>query len=125
VSVAESAVVELREVSLCFGAKRVLDHVSLAVKPQQRLVIIGQSGAGKTTILRLILGILAPTEGAVFFQQHDVARLNADKLRQIRAHIGMVYQDAALLSSRNARENLALPLEELTDKTPAEMPRKK
>jgi len=123
VNVAGSAVVELRKVSLCFGAKRVLDHVSLAVQPQERLVIIGQSGAGKTTILRLILGILSPTEGSVFFKQQDIARLSADELREIRAHIGMVYQDAALLSSRNVRENLALPLEELTDKTPAEINR--
>ena len=74
-SVAESVVAELRGVSLRFGAKCVLDHVSLAVKAQERLVIIGQSGAGKTTILRLVLGILSPTEGSVFVKQHDVALL--------------------------------------------------
>ena len=111
-SVAESAVAELREVSLRFGEKCVLDHVSLTVKPQERLVIIGQSGAGKTTILRLVLGILSPTEGSVFVRQHEVARLAPDELRQIRTRIGMVYQDGALLSSRNVRENLALPLED-------------
>ena len=122
-SVAESAVAELREVSLRFGAKCVLDHVSLAVKAQERLVIIGQSGAGKTTILRLVLGILPPTEGSVFVKQQDVARLAPDELQQIRTRIGMVYQDGALLSSRNVRGNLALPLEELTDKTPAEINR--
>ena len=60
-------VAELQGVSLRFGEKRVLDHVTLGVQPQERLVIIGQSGAGKTTILRLVLGILAPTAGAVFF----------------------------------------------------------
>jgi phospholipid/cholesterol/gamma-HCH transport system ATP-binding protein len=123
VSVAENAVAELRGVSLRFGAKSVLDHVSLAVKAQERLVIIGQSGAGKTTILRLVLGILSPTEGSVFVKQHDIARLAPDELQQIRTRIGMVYQDGALLSSRNVRENLALPLEELTDKTPAEINR--
>ena len=55
-----SHLAELRNVSLWFGQKNVLENVSLAVDPQERLVIIGQSGAGKTTILRLILGILKP-----------------------------------------------------------------
>lgn len=122
-TVAEKAVVELRDVSLRFGAKIVLDNVSLAVQPQDRLVIIGQSGAGKTTILRLVLGILEPTEGSVFFKKRDVAKLMPNELQQIRTRIGMVYQDAALLSSRSVRANLALPLEELTDKTPAEINR--
>ncbi len=67
-------VVELRDVVMRFGDKQVLDHVSLAVAPQERLVIIGQSGAGKTTILRLILGILKPNAGSVFFKQHEVSR---------------------------------------------------
>jgi phospholipid/cholesterol/gamma-HCH transport system ATP-binding protein len=119
----ENAVVELRNVSLRFGEKLVLDHVTLAVPAQDRLVIIGQSGAGKTTILRLILGILPPTEGSVFFKQRDIAQLTPQELQKIRARIGMVYQDGALLSSRSVRGNLALPLEELTDKTPAEINR--
>ncbi len=117
------AVAELREVTLRFGPKCVLDQVTLAVQPQERLVIIGQSGAGKTTILRLVLGILSPTEGSVFFQQRNVAQLAPHELQQIRTRIGMVYQDGALISSSNVRENLALPLEELTDKTPAEINR--
>jgi phospholipid/cholesterol/gamma-HCH transport system ATP-binding protein len=117
------AVAELREVSLRFGEKLVLDHVTLGVEPQERLAIIGQSGAGKTTILRLVLGILSPTEGSVFFKQQNVAELAPNELRSIRARIGMVYQEAALLSSRSVRGNLALPLEELTDKTPAEIDR--
>ena len=83
--------------SLRFGEKCVLDHVTLGVQPQERLVIIGQSGAGKTTILRLVLGILAPTAGSVFFQQQDIARLTPPELQQIRRHIGMVYQDGALI----------------------------
>ena len=116
-------VVELRDVVLRFGGKQVLDHVSLAVAPQERLVIIGQSGAGKTTILRLILGILKPNAGSVFFRQHEVSRMNDHQLEQVRMRMGMVYQDAALLSSFTVRENLALPLQELTNKTPGEIDR--
>jgi len=116
-----SQVIELRDVSLNFGQKKVLEKVSLVVHPQERLVIIGQSGAGKTTILRLILGILKPNEGAIFFKQHEVSRMSDHELEQIRMRMGMVYQDSALLSSLTVRENLALPLQELTDKTPAKI----
>ncbi len=108
----------MREVSLSFDKKLVLDQISLAVDPQERLVIIGQSGSGKTTILRLILGILTPTAGTVFFQRQNISRLARQDLQQARTRIGMVYQDAALLSSLTVRENLALPLQELTTKGP-------
>ena len=120
-TISTQRVVELRNVSMHFGDKQVLDDVSLVVEPQERLVIIGQSGAGKTTILRLILGILKPNEGSIFFNQHEVSRMNDHELEQVRLRMGMVYQDSALLSSLTVRENLALPLQELTDKTPGEI----
>ena len=115
--------VELREVSLNFGEKHILDQVSLAVDRQERLVIIGQSGMGKTTILRLILGVIQPTGGAVLFNGQDLAQLSYTELQEIRTRIGMVYQDAALLSSVSVRQNLALPLEELTKKSAGEINR--
>ena len=120
---ARGSVIELRDVSLQFDEKRVLDRVSLVVDPGERLVIIGQSGAGKTTILRLILGILTPRSGAILFEERDISRFDAEELQRMRMRMGMVYQDAALLSSLNVRENLALPLQELTNKTPAEIDR--
>ena len=95
------AVVELRDVHLQFEEKKVLDGVSFEVEPQQRLVIMGQSGSGKSTILRLILGILEPDAGSIFFKQFEISRLSRRKLQQIRTRIGMVYQYSALLSSRN------------------------
>jgi len=116
-----SHVVELRAVSMNFEDKKVLDDVSLQVQPQDRLVVMGQSGSGKSTLLRLVLGILQPNEGAVFFKQFEITRLRRRKLQQVRRHIGMVYQYSALLSSRNVRDNVALPLEELTDKSRREI----
>ena len=112
----DSHMVELRDVEKEFEDKKVLDGVSLTVEHEERLVIMGQSGSGKSTILRLILGILQPDNGDVFFKQFEITRLKRRKLQQVRRHIGMVYQYSALLSSRNVRDNVALPLEELTDK---------
>jgi phospholipid/cholesterol/gamma-HCH transport system ATP-binding protein len=109
--------VELRDVSMQFEEKKVLDGFSLKIEPEQRVVIMGQSGSGKSTLLRLILGILRPNSGSIFFKQFEITRLRRRKLQQVRRHIGMVYQYSALLSSRNVRDNVALPLEELTDKS--------
>ena len=114
-------VVELRDVHKQFEEKKVLDGMSLQVEPCDRLVIMGQSGSGKSTILRLILGIMLPDSGSVFFQQFEITRLRRRKLQQVRQRIGMVYQYSALLSSRNVRDNVALPLEELTEKSREEI----
>jgi phospholipid/cholesterol/gamma-HCH transport system ATP-binding protein len=120
-SVKNEHMVQLRDVEKEFENKKVLDGVTLEVEPEQRLVIMGQSGSGKSTILRLILGILQPDAGDVFFKQFEITRLKRRKLQQVRRHIGMVYQYSALLSSRSVRDNVALPLEELTDKSSKEI----
>ena len=120
-SLAPNHVVELRDVELAFAENKILDGVSLKVEPLDRLVIMGQSGSGKSTILRLILGILQPSAGEIFFKQFEISRLKRRKLQQVRSQIGMVYQYSALLSSRDVRDNIALPLEELTRKTAAEI----
>ena len=116
-SAPNSHVVELRGVTKQFEEKKVLDGMSLDVNRCDRLVVMGQSGSGKSTILRLILGILQPEAGSGFFKQFEITRLRRRKLQQVRQNIGMVYQYSALLSSRNVRDNVALPLEELTDKS--------
>ncbi len=115
--------VEMRDLHLAFGEKKILTGVNLQVQRGERLVIMGQSGSGKSTTLRLIMGILMPTSGSVFFKGHEMNRLKRSELNEIRRNIGMVFQYSALISSLSVRDNLALPLEELTTKTQGEIDR--
>ena len=98
-----------------------LEGIDLAVRGQERLVVMGQSGGGKSTLLRLVLGILQPTHGTVRFRGQEVNTLGRRRLNAMRARVGMVYQYSALISSLNVRDNLALPMEELTDKSEADI----
>jgi phospholipid/cholesterol/gamma-HCH transport system ATP-binding protein len=117
----ETPLVHLEDVVLRFGDKTVLDGIDLKVMPRDRLVVLGQSGGGKSTMLRLMLGILKPTSGRVFYRHLQVQRLRRSKLNLLRSRIGMVYQYSALISSMTVRENLALPVEELGRKSKSEI----
>ena len=117
----ETALIHLENIVLRFGDKTVLDGIDLKVMPKDRLVILGQSGGGKSTLLRLILGILKPTSGRLRYRHLEVQRLRRRKLNLLRSRIGMVYQYSALISSMTVRENLALPVEELGRKSKREI----
>ena len=117
----ETPLVHLENIKLRFGDKTVLDGMDLKIFSGDRLAILGQSGGGKSTMLRLILGILKPTSGVVRYRHLQVQRLSRSKLNLLRSRIGMVYQYSALISSMTVRENLALPVEELGRKPKKEV----
>src|SRR5215469_6879253 len=117
----ETPLIHLDNVVLRFGDKAILDGLNLKVFVGDRLVIVGQSGVGKSTMLRLILGILRPSSGTVRYRKLEVQRLSRSKLNLLRRRIGMVYQYSALISSMTVRENLALPVEELGHKSKSEI----
>ena len=115
--------IEMSGVDLRFDDTPILRNLDLRVAREERMVILGQSGAGKSTLLRIILGILRPTAGKVFFDGRNLLRGSRAEINSIRSRIGMVYQSAALISSLTVRDNLALPLEELTRKGRGEIDR--
>jgi phospholipid/cholesterol/gamma-HCH transport system ATP-binding protein len=117
----ETPLVHLENIVLRFGEKTVLDGIDLKVFSGDRLVILGQSGGGKSTMLRLILGILRPTTGVVRYRHLQVQKLSRSRLNLLRSRVGMVYQYSALISSMTVRENLALPVEELRRKSKKEI----
>ncbi len=115
------SVVELHGVTLHFGEKLIFDRLDLSVAKGERLAVMGPSGMGKSTLLKLLVGTLLPEEGSVEIFQKEITRMEHEDLNQLRMRIGMVFQYSALISSLTVHENLALPLEELTEKAPEEI----
>lgn len=113
--------VEMRGVELMFSDKAVLDGVNFSVRAEEVLVIMGMSGSGKSTLLSLLMGLLEPNKGSIFFKKENLTQLSRAELNAVRMQIGMVYQNAALLSSLTVQQNIALPLEELSDKSREEI----
>lgn len=110
----EGAVIELERVHLAFD-KPVLEDVSFAAFPGETLVIVGESGTGKSTILKLILRLLQPDSGRVYVSEQDVAPLSFTEALEVRQKMGMVFQSAALFDSMTVFENVAYPLREHTN----------
>ncbi len=114
-------VIVFDEVSLAFDDKVVLDHVSFTLRPGHMKVVLGASGAGKSTVLRLVLGLLQPDAGAIFVNGHEVNRMSEQDLMAVRAHLGMVFQEGALFDSLTVRENVGYKLFEETSLPIAEV----
>ena len=109
---AHSEPVELENVGMKFGDFIALEGISFDVPRGDIAVIIGGSGAGKTTLGRIIVGLQRPTSGAVYVDGEDMASMKRQSLSRVRAKFGMVFQYSALLDSLTVMENVALPLVE-------------
>jgi phospholipid/cholesterol/gamma-HCH transport system ATP-binding protein len=99
------------DVQKAFGEKRVLQGLSFEVKRGETLVIIGQSGTGKSVTLKILLGLLKPDAGRVLFEGRSIPEMDEEELVELRSHFGMVFQMAALFDSLTVAENVAFGLE--------------
>jgi phospholipid/cholesterol/gamma-HCH transport system ATP-binding protein len=113
--------VVFEHVSKAFGPKQVLRDVSFEVPSGQVLCILGRSGTGKSVTLKLLISLLKPDQGRIWIEQDEITRLDEANLSKVRRKMGFLFQDAALFDSFSLYDNLALPLQRLTDKTREEI----
>jgi len=108
----DGAVLEMRGVHKSFGALQVLRGVDLAVRTGESLVILGGSGSGKSVTLKILIGLLRPDRGEVYFHGRRIDNLSEAELVKVRRRIGFVFQMGALFDSITVAENVAFPLRE-------------
>ena len=106
-------VIEVDHVSLGFD-RPILEDVSLEAHKGETICLVGESGTGKSTMLKLILRLLIPDRGSVFIHGEDITNLTFEEALEARQHMGMVFQSAALFDSMSVFENVAYPLREHT-----------
>ncbi len=116
---AEEEIIVFDDVAIAFDENVVLDGISFALHKGETKVILGIAGSGKSTILKLGLGLLKPDRGRIYVLGHDVTAMKEEDLFGLRRRIGMVFQESALFDSLTVRENVAfrfmeekIPLEE-------------
>jgi phospholipid/cholesterol/gamma-HCH transport system ATP-binding protein len=115
-----SPIAALENVSLAFD-EPVLEDVSFSVEKGETIAIVGESGTGKSTILRLLLRLLKPEQGRVIIDGEDITDLSFDEVLEVRQKMGMVFQSAALFDSMSVFENVAYPLREHTEMSDEEI----
>ena len=113
--------IRIERLGLDFGRLQVLRDINLELARGETLAVIGESGCGKTVLLKTIIGLLRPTSGAVYFDGRDIAGLNEKDLTQQRVRFGFLFQQAALFDSMTIAQNVAFPLRQHTAKPEPEI----
>lgn len=108
-------IIEIVNLKKRFGDKEVLKGVNLTVNKGDTLVIIGSSGCGKSVLLKLIIGLIEPDEGAIYIEGQDIVKMDKKELYKIRSKFGFQFQGSALFDSMTVEENIGLALRENTN----------
>lgn len=112
----DDTLVEVQSLSIRFGGNAVLRDVSFRVQRGETLAIIGESGCGKTVLMKSVIGLIKPTDGKVIFDGRDLSRMGEKELTRQRVRFGFVFQGAALFDSMTVAQNVAFPLRQHTRK---------
>jgi phospholipid/cholesterol/gamma-HCH transport system ATP-binding protein len=102
--------IEFRDVVLAYDDHVILDGISFAVQPGETKIVLGGSGTGKSTILKLVLGLIKPDEGHIFVDGQEVTPYSEQEMLDVRRKIGMIFQDGALFDSLSVWENVGFRL---------------
>ncbi len=100
-----------------FGGTEVLKDISIVFEAGKNNLIIGKSGAGKTVLLKILVGLLKPTSGVVWYNKTNFTNLNHKQLQPLRHEVGMLFQGSALFDSMTVEENIRFPMDMFTHKT--------
>jgi phospholipid/cholesterol/gamma-HCH transport system ATP-binding protein len=104
--------IEFDDVVFSYGSRTVLKNISFSIRADEKVAILGGSGEGKTTVLKLILGLLQPDSGRILIEGEDITSKSEDELREFRMKFSIVFQEGALFDSLSVRENVAFCLRE-------------
>src|SRR3990172_6975650 len=115
--------IKLERVSIEFKRHQVLRNIDLSIPRGQTLAIIGESGCGKTVLLKTIIGLLNPSRGAVYFDGKNLAMLGEQELTRQRIRFGFLFQQAALFDSMTIAQNVSFPLRQHSRKPADEVRR--
>src|SRR5688572_23702209 len=105
-----STLLDVNHLYVDFGKQAVLRDVDLSIPRGQTLAVIGESGCGKTVLLKALIGLVRPTEGEVLFDGHNLTKLTDKELVQQRIRFGFLFQNAALFDSMTIGQNVAFPI---------------
>lgn len=105
-----TSAIEFQNVTMAYDERRILDDVSFVVNPGETKIVMGGSGTGKSTILKLVLGLIKPQEGRILIDGEETHHLSEHELARVRQKIGMVFQDGALFDSLTVFENVGYRL---------------
>lgn len=111
-------------VHFSYGARAVLKDLSFSLRTDERVAILGGSGEGKTTILKLIMGLIRPDSGKILIDGEDITTKSEAALRDVRLKFSIVFQEGALFDSLDVKENVAFCLREYTEMSEEEIDRK-
>jgi phospholipid/cholesterol/gamma-HCH transport system ATP-binding protein len=111
-------VIRCRDVVKHFGEQTVLSGITLDIMPGETMVIMGGSGSGKSTMLRMMIGSIVPSGGSIELFGRDICRMDEHELNETRKKFGILFQSGALFNSMTIAENVALPLHEHTELDP-------
>jgi phospholipid/cholesterol/gamma-HCH transport system ATP-binding protein len=104
--------IRVENVHKSYGGQKVLNGISFEITTGSVTTIIGGSGAGKSVLIRLMIGLAQPDEGAIFIDGENIVGMKPTKLNEVRRRFGVLFQDAALFDSLSVKENVAFPLRE-------------
>ncbi|HJT32728.1 MAG TPA: ABC transporter ATP-binding protein [Pirellulales bacterium] len=111
-----ASLLETRGLHVDFGRHHVLREINLQIPRGQTLAVIGESGCGKTVLLKTLIGLIRPSRGQVLFDGRDLAEMDEQELNQQRIRYGFVFQQAALFDSMTVARNVGFPLSQHSDK---------